>query len=400
MKILFLHSLADSKLGGGAEMTVWTLMRGMRNAGHECVLLATSDKPGLQRTEREGITVWTASIRNIYWPFHKKRPAVPLRLLWHALDSYNPWMQGYLREVVAHEKPDIASLHNLPGWSAASWATLAHLGVPTVQVLHDYYTICPKATMYKRGRNCSGQCAGCAVFHLPHRRLSRKVRAVVGVSRFVLERHQSLGYFAGVPVQRVIHNARDPHALGIDGTPKPEPHTGFRFGYIGQLGVYKGVDLLMDAFLAADLPDVELWIAGSGKQAYEEYLRSKTHDARIRFLGRVEARDFYPKVDAVVVPSLWNDNLPGVVFESLSFGKPVIGSRRGGIPEMIRDGENGLLFEPDVPSELIGCLRRIHNDVALRTSLRANARPSSRPFMNLAAWVATYEALYREVADV
>jgi glycosyltransferase involved in cell wall biosynthesis len=373
MKILFLHSLAEPELGGGAEQIVWEQMRGLRDAGHECVLLATSDTAGLSRTEQEGITIWKAGIRNVYWPFHKKRPAAPWRLLWHALDSYNPWMQGYLREVVAREQPDVASVHNLPGWSAASWKTLAQLGVPTVQVLHDYYPICIKTSMYKKGRNCAGQCVGCWVFRLPHRALSRHVKAVVGVSRFMLDRHRALGYFEGVPIQRVIHNARDANELGSGGASVIVPHEGLRFGFIGRLDPAKGIEPLIDAFLAAGLP-------------------------RVRFLGRVAPRDFYPQVDAVVVPSLWNDNLPGVVFEAFAFGKPVIGSRRGGIPEMIRHRENGLLFEPDAPGELQAVLEGMADD-ALRAQLTAQAKPSSGPFVDMAGWVAQYEALYREVSN-
>ncbi|MFW5455017.1 glycosyltransferase family 4 protein [Thioalkalivibrio sulfidiphilus] len=398
MKILFLHSLAEPELGGGAEQTLWTMMRGLRDAGHECVLLATSYTAGLSRTEQEGITVWKAGIRNVYWPFHKKRPAAPWRLLWHALDSYNPWMQGYLREVVAREQPDVASVHNLPGWSAASWKTLAQLGVPTVQVLHDYYPICIKTSMYKKGRNCAGQCVGCWVFRLPHRALSRHVKAVVGVSRFMLDRHRALGYFEGVPIQRVIHNARDANALGSEAASVIAQHEGLRFGFIGRLDPAKGIEPLIDAFLAADLPNAELWIAGSGRQHDEERLHSKTTDPRIRFLGRVAPRDFYPQVDAVVVPSFWNDNLPGVVFEALAFGKPVIGSRRGGIPEMIRHEENGLLFEPDAPGELQAALEAMADD-ALRAQLMAQAKPSSAPFVDMAGWVAQYEALYREVSN-
>ncbi len=75
MKILVLHSLADPELGGGADVIVWEQLRGLRDAGHECVLLATSDTAGLERTEREGITVWKAGIRNVYWPHHKSRSA-------------------------------------------------------------------------------------------------------------------------------------------------------------------------------------------------------------------------------------------------------------------------------------------------------------------------------------
>ena len=87
----------------------------------------------------------------------------------------------------------------------------------------------------------------------------------------------------------------------------------------------------------------------------------------------------------------------GVVFEALAFGKPVIGSRRGGIPEMIRDGENGLLFEPDAPGELRAALQALRDD-RRRSRLTEKARPSAAPFLDMAEWIRTYEALYREVA--
>jgi glycosyltransferase involved in cell wall biosynthesis len=183
----------------------------------------------------------------------------------------------------------------------------------------------------------------------------------------------------------------------VNDTSQTETHHCIRFGFIGTLTGTKGIEPLVREFLAADLHNAELWIAGSGKKDYEKQLRNAVTDGRVHFKGRVVPREFYPQVDVVVVPSLWNDNLPGVVFESLAFGKPVIGSRRGGIPEMIRDGENGLLFEPKVPGELADCLRRIHDDAALHARLTANAKPSSTPFMDVQGWVRKYEKLYREV---
>lgn len=398
MKILFLHALAEPELGGGAEMTLWTLMRGLRDSGHEPVLLATSDNAGLGKTEREGITVWQGGIRNVYWPYHKKRPAAPWRLVWHALDSYNRWMQGYIRKVVRYERPDVASLHNLPGWSVASWRTLADVGCPTVQVLHDYYSICVRSTMRCEKTNCARQCIRCRAFRVPHGILSRKVNAVVGVSKYVLDAHRKHGYFAGVPIQRVIHNARAAEALGLDTFVREEPHMGVQFGYIGGLSEAKGVETLIKAYQAAELPGSKLLIAGSGKEDYERYLRAKVDDDHIRLLGYVSPREFYPQVDVVVVPSLWNEPLGMVVAEALAFGKPVIGSRRGGIPEMIRDGENGLLFEPEAPGELKAALEALQDDT-LRARLTELARPSARPFLDMAGWVDTYEALYREVVS-
>lgn len=398
MKILFLHALADPTVGGGAEEMVWTQMRGLRDAGHQCVLLATRQAPGLVRGEQEGITVWQSGIRNLYWPYRKQHPSALWRLLWHTLDSYNPWMQGYIHQVVEQEQPDVASLHNLPGWSAAAWRTLHKLGVPSVQVMHDYYPICPKATMYKHGRNCHGQCAGCAVFRLPHRRLSRRLSAAVGVSRFMLETHQRLGYFEGVPVQRVIHNARNPLDLGLDAAPSQSPRAGVRFGYIGRLDQAKGVEPLIAAFRQANLPDSELWIAGAGRQDYEQHLRSKIGNARIRMLGRVRPVDFYPHVDVVVVPSLWNDNLPGVVFEAMAFGKPVIGGRRGGIPEMIRDGKNGLLIEPNDPASIISSLKRMSEKNDFLDCLSKQAKVDGRKFLSVSSMLNKYLQIYEAIA--
>jgi glycosyltransferase involved in cell wall biosynthesis len=318
------------------------------------------------------------------------------RLLWHALDIYNPWMQACLRQVAAMEKPDVASVHNLPGWSVAVWNTLEKLGIPIVQVLHDHYTMCMKSSMYRNGRNCERQCPFCRLFRWPSYLLSRRVQAVVGVSRFLLEKHLSLGYFSGVPIRQVIYNAHSPDSLGGSLLPPQVRHPGLRFGFIGHLSPEKGVDPLVEIFNLLDLPGSELWIAGQGEQNYEQQLIAKAGQGRVRFLGWVVPRSFYPEVDVVVVPSLCNDSLPGVIFESLAFGRPVIASRRGGIPEMIRDGENGLLFDPDKSGELAGCLRRMHEDTDLRARLTAAARPSSAPFLGFQRWVGQHEKVYRD----
>ncbi|MBU2818033.1 glycosyltransferase family 4 protein, partial [Acidithiobacillus ferrooxidans] len=75
------------------------------------------------------------------------------------------------------------------------------------------------------------------------------------------------------------------------------------------------------------------------------------------------------QVDIVVVPSLWQEPLGLVVAEALAFGKPVIASKRGGIPEMIKDGENGLLFEPNRPEDLQESLHRLGSDRAMRVRM-------------------------------
>jgi Glycosyltransferase len=397
MKILHLNLFDDPAEGGGAEVTMGNLASGLQAAGNEVVMLATGHAPGLHSTESDGIRIWRAGLRNIYRPDLRQQPPAAARALWHLLDSYNLAMQPLLRQVLRAERPDVVCVHNLPGWSAAAWHTIAGEGIPMVQVLHDSYAICPKATMYREGRgNCASQCTGCRLLRLPHRALSRKVSAVVGVSRYILDRHLREGYFADVPVQRVIHNARDPRELGVLDAPPRAPGGALRFGYMGRLEAAKGIAPLLEAFTAAALPQAELWVAGNGKPEVVEPLRQRYAQAPVRFLGRMAPRDFYPHIDVMVVPSVWNEPLGMVVAEALAFGKPVIGSRRGGIPEMIRDGENGLLFEPDTPGDLIAALRRLAADPALRARMGVAARESAGEFLDVQGWVGRYLDLFEE----
>ncbi len=395
MKILFLNIYDDPVDGGGAEITLWTLIRGLQEFGHECVLLSTAAGHGLDWTDQDGVKVWRAGIRNVYWPGRRYEAPGPMRLLWHAIDSYNPFMQEFLQQVLAAESPDIVSCHNLPGWSSAAWGTIRRSGVPIVQVLHDQYALCPKSAMFRNGHVCKTRCASCRVLRLPHARLSEQVSAVVGVSSYVLERHLSYGCFNSVPIREVIHNARNPAGLGIDMV--LNERDGLRIGYIGRLDATKGIELLITAFNQLDDVDAELWIAGTGKTAYETALRDAAGGHKIRFLGRVSQGDFYSKVDIVVVPSLWDEPLGMVVAEALAFGKPVIGSRRGGIPEMIVDGENGFLIEPERPTELVSALRRLLDNPQLRRAMGAEAQRTSAQFVDVRAWVAKYMEVYKKV---
>ena len=121
---------------------------------------------------------------------------------------------------------------------------------------------------------------------------------------------------------------------------------------------------------------------------------------RIRLLGRQRPAEFYPQVDVVAVPSLWNDNLPGVVFEAFAFGKPVIGARRGGIPEMIRDGDNGWLVEPTDTGALAVLLRSLHARRDVLAAAAQAARAASAPYTDLRASVQRYEDLYREAISI
>lgn len=205
----------------------------------------------------------------------------------------------------------------------------------------------------------------------------------------------------GVPrtsVRRIEFGLPDEHAA----PPRTLPAKARKFGYLGTLAPHKGVHLLIDAF--RDLPsDVSLDIYGDPavQPAYAKGLRSQASHPGIAFRGALAPRDVPARLrelDALVVPSLWDENAPLVILEAFAAGLPVVASERGGIPELIGSeaGARGLLFEPDRPGELASALRRLVEEEGLLGALAAR-RPAIRRLADLAFETGQlYDALVHE----
>lgn len=121
--------------------------------------------------------------------------------------------------------------------------------------------------------------------------------------------------------------------------------------FAGQLEKVKGVEYLIEAFaeLANDFPDFKLIIAGDGSELSNLRLQVSNFklQEKVEFKGRLslrETKDIMKKCRCLVLPSL-SEGLPRVLLEAMALGKPVVGSAVGGIPELIKDRENGFLFE-------------------------------------------------------
>jgi glycosyltransferase involved in cell wall biosynthesis len=142
-------------------------------------------------------------------------------------------------------------------------------------------------------------------------------------------------------------------------------------GYIGRLESGKGVDLLLGAAARLREPGWELRVAGTGTPEYELAAKAAAVGLPISFVGEVSAEQFLPDLDLLVVPSLRHDPSPTVVLEAFAFGVPVVGARRGGIPEMIEDGRTGFLFEPDGPATLAARLQQLITERKSLDSMRA-----------------------------
>lgn len=404
MKILSLHIYADASIGGGAEQTRETLLAALKARGHDIFGVGTAAGGGIKCAESGGIRRWSVGLANVYWPLKDKMQPGWKKKLWHVLDVYNPVMRRRLGRILDIEKPDLVMLHNVTGWSVAAISAIAKRKIPMVQVLHDHYNLCVNSMMFRNGRNCTGQCADCRVMRLPHRVLTNQVDAVIGISQYILDRHILNGAFTKAKVKRVIHNARSADLLGLRTMQErparamtPLGDLNIRFGFIGTLVPSKGIEELIVAFARLNDPRAELWVAGAGKPEYETLLKRVAEDARITFMGQMKPAAFFTAIDLLVVPSLWQEPLGMVVAESFVFGVPVIGSARGGIPEMITDGQTGFIFEPDAPGALTEALRRCADVPEMLPVMAWNAQRVGTKFLDTDAWYQSYIAVINEV---
>lgn len=145
--------------------------------------------------------------------------------------------------------------------------------------------------------------------------------------------------------------------------------------FAGRLGVQKSLGTALEAVEATPL--VTFVVAGDGPERamLESRARELGIDDRVRFLGGV-SRDvvlrLFRAADASVLPSAW-ENFPHTVVEALAVGCPVIATAVGGVPEVVRDGENGLLVAPGDGDALAAALGRFFGDAELRAKLAAAA---------------------------
>lgn len=157
----------------------------------------------------------------------------------------------------------------------------------------------------------------------------------------------------------------------------------FLVGYIGQLSERKGVEDFLDAAecVLRETDGVAFVVIGDApgntrlRDALHERVRANGSDAAIAFAGRIEAIErAYADLDLVVVPSRHQEPAANVVVEAAAAGVPVIATRSGGIPELLDDGETGVLVDRAAPDQIARWLVKLKRDDRLRERLGTRAR--------------------------
>lgn len=353
MKVAIISSAYHPYTVGGGERSAQELAENLRQRGTEVFVIAAHDHD--QRDVVNGVPVYRIRSPNVYWSYRSDRMPFYKKLLWHTLESYNPRTLGRVLPILEQERPDVLQIRNFHNFSAAIWRAGRPLGIPVVQTLNDYTSVCYRITMFRHHRVCPRQCTSCRVMTWPRRYLSRYVDRVVAVSAYTLRAHERAGYFPNAP-KTVVHTTPTTDKV----VALPLTQRGFvTFGFIGRLHPNKGAREAIEAFRQAEVAHDQLIVAGDGPADYLAQCRQAAGGhPRIHFVGKVASSTFYPRVDVVIIPSLWGEPFPRVVPESYTYRRPVVVSDRGGSAEAVTP-DTGYVFSADNFATLRAVIREL-----------------------------------------
>jgi len=354
MKVMIINSLYYPNIIGGAEKSTQVLAENLGRFGVEPVVVTISD---MEKTDYvNGVRVHYIHHSNIYWSYYSKTQKPWLKIFWHLLSLYNIVISKKLADIIRSEEPDIVHTNNLSEFSVGIWKVIKKNKIPLVHTLRDYSLICPRAILFKKNNVCRKKNPLCRMILNFRKFFSKYPDAVVGNSHFIINEHLREGYFKNSR-KYVIYSALESSRINRAPVDKKD----IEFGYIGQLSQHKGIEFLLNTFKESNIADLHIFGKGI-TEAYEDYLKNKYKSGRIFFHGFVKTEEALNKIDILVVPSLWFDPLPRVIFEAYSYGIPVIGSNRGGTPEIIDEGKTGFIFNPESGEDLVSKVQLFQNN--------------------------------------
>lgn len=340
-------------LRGGAEQYFLSMTEELQRRGHEVAVFAMKHpKNQPSPWEKYFVTRYSFNEGSLW-----ERVRGAARIIW------NREARRKFEALIQEFKPDIIHYHNIYHQLSPSILSVAKkYNIPTVMHLHDYKLISANYSLFSNGHISYEGTAPHYYRCFTHKsfRNSYLKSLVVTLEMYLhhtilksyeknIDLYLASSYFMkdicvryGVPAEKidVIYNF-------IFQTKERTSEQGDYLLYFGRLSPEKGVEVLLEG-LAQSSTKPPLLIAGAGplEQKLQEMAEKKK--LPVSFLGYQAPSALEPlirKAGAVVVPSIWFENMPFVLLEALSFGKIVIASKVGGTAEIIKDGENCLVFQ-------------------------------------------------------
>lgn len=356
MKFCLINNLFPPLSVGGAEKIVQIISQGLTNYG-KVLVISLNNQSQDSVEERSNLKIFRLAANNFQNYLGLNQLNLVQKGLWHLFDLYNRALALKVKQILVKEKPDLAFTHNLKGLSYQLPNLLNDLNIPFAHTLHDYQLLDPHGSLFRGLKPVSGNSLPLKLYRLLSKNLFNKVRSVISPSAFVLKKHQQFGFF------KQSENLILPNPVMISSQPlvkKSQPDQKLRLLFLGQVEVHKGINFLIETFNQLTSDSFELWTAGNGSLLPR--LKASNHNPNLRFLGKVnydQLPDLFSQVDLTVVPSLWWENSPTVIYESYAAATPVLVSDSGGAKELVREGETGFIFKSGDKGSLLLVLDKI-----------------------------------------
>jgi glycosyltransferase involved in cell wall biosynthesis len=291
----------------------------------------------------------------------------------------DPVFSRAVRRVAEAWQPDVIHAH---GWCAFSsyWPDAP----PLVVTLHDHGLRCPKRTLLRGKAECSRgrgmRCITCGGDQATVKRIP--LAAMMGwsvshlaahTSRFIAVSHSVAERVAeiGIPGSKVTVI---PNFIDMSNRmPDHESSTPIAV-YVGPDTNHKGRSVAIEAFSRLPPGTATLVLVGGSTEVDIDGVSD------LGYLRGAALWEQYRRASVALVPSVWPEPCPTVALEAMAFGLPVIGSRIGGIPDLVEHGLSGLLVPPNNPARLAESMYLILTDHELRNRLSQGARARSQQF--------------------
>jgi glycosyltransferase involved in cell wall biosynthesis len=265
--------------------------------------------------------------------------------------------------------PDLVHLHNFAHQISPSILSIfKKYRIPVVMTLHDYKLVCPSYALLADGKPCEA-CAGGNYWHCLTRACVKNSKAKSMLSTFEMILHHKIldiyrsidlfispSYFLKNKFHQMGFRGRIevlPNFIEVDSYAPEYLTNSNTICYVGRLSKEKG---LADLVKSVNGLDVELKLIGDGPIRGElEHLVAHKGISNVKFLGHCCGdilKNEITKTLFVVIPSVCYENYPYSAIEAFALGKPVVASRIGGIPELVKDGQTGMTFNPDDEHDL------------------------------------------------
>jgi len=368
----------------GVERLALNLVSQLRRMGHECVVVTSADHSSGGTTP---YAVDGARVRPVEAP---------------AADLARPWLHDRklaprVHRVLDEERVELVHVMQ-PMRLPQAFAEALRLGIPVVAHVPDFGYPCARITMARRdGTLCrspeeGAACAAACNISGAGQRLEwakwalSSAAAVVSPCRFTIALHRESGFdtsrWRHIPwgTDYALYPSRLAQPLGERLT----------IGFIGTLLQHKGARVAVEAVKQLPGADVELRLYGASfhEPGYERSLRTlAADDARTRFHGvyeHAQLPQILAALDAVVIPSLWHENLPTSGLNAVAAGVPVIVSDVGGLLELIEDYDCGFSFRAGDPSDLAALIQKLLGDRSILSAARG--RMAYPPSLEEEAW--------------